>query len=168
MVPMVSTHRSGVARTPEQNERARGYATEAYRRTGLAHTLEYELPSPMILLRRLGLDVRLGKPPSGQHAAWQGRTVVLPTARDKDAREHGGAALHEGCHHLLHGTQHTHADVIQLTLCLAVPWATVRAAVRAGALTPEALSHRQRHAPLWLLEWRCEVIAKVFAGYDVA
>lgn len=89
-------------------------------------------------------------------------------ARARTKREHGGALLHEGGHYLLRRARHTHADVIQLTLCLAAPWATVRAAVRAGALAPEALMLRQRFAPQWLLEWRCEVIARAFNSFEVA
>lgn len=145
-----------------------GYATEAYRAAGLAHTLEYELPSPLVLLGRLGLSVRAGHPPEGAHAVWQGTTIVVPTIHLAEQREHGGALLHEGGHYLLRRARHTHADVIQLTLCLAAPWATVRAAVRAGALAPEALMLRQRFAPQWLLEWRCEVIARAFNSFEVA
>lgn len=88
-----------------------------------------------------------------------------PGAHEARARR---ALLHEGGHYLLRRARHTHADVIQLTLCLAAPWATVRAAVRAGALAPEALMLRQRFAPQWLLEWRCEVIARAFNSFEVA
>lgn len=58
--------------------------------------------------------------------------------------------------------------MIHLTLCLAAPWATVRAAVRVGALTPESLALRQRFAPQWMLRWRCEVIARAFNTFEVA
>lgn len=151
-----------------RDQRPEGYATEAYRAAGLAHTLEYELPSPLVLLRRWGLTTRIGRPPAGAHALWQQNTIVLPPASERNAREHGLIGLHEGAHYLLRRAQHTHADVIQLTLCLAVPWPAVRAAARAGALTETALSLRQRHVPLWALAWRIEVVSCFFNEIEVA
>lgn len=43
------------------------------------------------------------------------------------------------------------------SLAIAIPRATVRAALLAGELTPEGLTLYQPHAPLWALSLRIEM-----------
>lgn len=87
----------------------------------------------------------------------------------RDSRELCGALFHEICHDLLDHTHHTHADTIGLTLALVAPWETLRACAAAGELSAEALAaHHQRHAPLWLLQWRVDVATELFGSVEVA
>lgn len=133
-----------------------GIAFGAYASAGLSHLLEDELPPPAALALRLGLRVRAGDPPGGSPVVLVGSTIVHRAGLRR--RELGLGVLHETSHALFarSGARHTHADVVALTLVLALPHAALRSARLAGELEPAALLERQRYAPRWALVARVE------------
>ena len=128
-----------------------GFALWAYVAARRVHTLHAELADPRTLAHGLGLETRVGPVPSGTPAILVERTIVHRLASGQTL---GLVVLHEVAHWLLRGRAHTHADVVALTLCLAVPDAALRSALKHCELSSEGLLMRQRHVPGWALEIR--------------
>lgn len=120
-----------------------------------AHALSGELPSPRALATRVGLTVRPGALPPGTPGMLVGRTIVY-CAR---TRARGLVILHELAHYLLRDRQHSHGDVVALTLVLALPDPVLRSALNAWELSTDACVARQPWVPRWAIEERIVLAA---------
>lgn len=142
-----------------------GLALHAYACAAGAHVLHGELPSPRELAKGLGLCTRPGPLPPGTPGALVDRTIIYCTR----SRARELVILHEVSHHLLRSREHTHADVVALTLVLALPDPVLRSALAAGELSTDGCAARQPWVPRWAIDLRILVAARQLScGVDAA